>query len=138
MQKKIIFYVLIVSLIFTMLVLGYSFFILDEIIVLPMELNVNSSYGFNLETNKLHLGKTVPGGDSSRGFIVSNNKDYPLKVSVIKEGQLAKWTEIEKQTFTIFPSENKTVMVNAYVPKGTEYGLYTGNIKVILKKKLIY
>ncbi len=137
MSRKIIFYVLIVSLIFTTLLLGYSFFIIDEIIILPMELNVNSSYGFNLETDKLNLGKIVPGGDSSRGFTVSNNKDYPLKVSVIKEGQLAKWIEIGNQTFDIFPSENKAVMVNVYVPKGTEYGLYTGNIKVILKKKLI-
>jgi len=133
--KKISMHFLIVCIIISACLLLYSFFVLEKVIVVPMNINVSGSYGFNLDADSLHFGNTVPGGESQRGFVVSNHRKYPLLASVIKEGEIAGWVEIKDSRFVVPPYENRSISATVYVPNSVPEGFYTGNIKVILRKK---
>ena len=76
-------------------------------------------------------------GENERAFTITNKREYPLKAKITGSGQLAEWVFINETRFIIDPQSNKTVMAYVYPPGDAEHGLYEGNLRIVLTKKLI-
>ena len=134
--SKLILAVLFICLSFFLLSIFYVAYIVEEIRILPADVEVAGSYGFNLDADMLHFGKTVSGGLGMRGFVVENMKDYPIEVVITREGEIAAWLLVPAPVFVLEPHAKKIVSAKIFVPKGTEHGHYRGNLRIVLKKKL--
>ena len=120
---------------FTAMLLFYSFYIVEGIRTLPMSIEVGKNYGLNTDTDKLYFGRTVPGGEAFRGFAVESLREYPLKVTIVRMGELGRWISLKEKSFVLGPRGNKTIEATVYVPKDASYGNYSGSLRVIFKKK---
>ena len=118
--------------------LFYTFYIVEDMQTIALDVEVGHNYALNLDTDKLYYGRTVPGGDLSRGFVISNKRDYPLKAGFIKEGTIRSWVELKPDNAAIPPKSNVTILTTVYVPTETPLGNYTGTIKIILKKGSLF
>jgi uncharacterized membrane protein len=99
-----------------------------------MDLKVQNKTSFNLDQDALHFGGVYPGGSSTRNINVTNNKDYPLKVSISMSGKLGKWVLPEQNPVFLQPLEQKDIKFTATAPKDAAYGSYSGEITLIFRK----
>ena len=137
MEKKNLFILLlIITLIsITATILFYSFYIIADAREFNMTLIVGYHAGFDVNTERLAFGMVSPGGNSCTRFIdLSNKKDYPLKIYINFEGDLADWISVSDNYFIINPGEEKKLSFSASAPKGSAYGNYSGTARFVFKR----
>jgi len=98
--------------------------------VYDMKLKVSDHIGFDLGEEELNFGTVVPSGVSSRS--VDLKSDEPVKVMIVLEGELAKWTIPQENNFVF--NGSKKLMFVATVPPDAKLGNYTGKAILIFKK----
>ena len=107
---------------------------IEEVKIVKMDLVVKEKIAFNLDADALHFGGVFPGGGSTRGIVLNNTKDYPLKAKIYLSGKLASWVSVDINPVSLEPLGEKKVTFTANVPSGAEYGTYEGEVKIVFKK----
>lgn len=134
MKNKLFIFLPIIFIIIISYFLFYSFYIVESVETLKMDIIISNHYGFNLDTDLLHLGRTVPGGVAFHGFKIRNNADHPIKVNIIKKGVLGAWVNLNETEFIMQPQAERTIMVTAYPPQDANFGNYTGELRIPVRK----
>lgn len=95
---------------------------------------VGENIGFDVNESYVHFGLVRPGGISEKTVNVSNFYEMPLKVYIRLTGDFSKWISIGENNFILQKDESRLVKLQANVPKGAEFGNYTGKILVIFRR----
>jgi len=112
---------------------SYSYFVIEKITKLDLSVKVDDHFGLNADTDGIRFGMVKPGTSSERSLLLSNNASYPLRVEILKYGEIADWVRISENNFVLQSRENKQVNFTVYAPN-VEYGNYSGTVKIIFKK----
>ncbi len=116
----------------------YSFYLVYDVKYLPMDVKVSNHYGLNLDTDAVHFGRVTTPGGAGRSVIIANTYDKPVEVLVSSSGKIASWLTINESRFIMGPGANREVMLTLDLPSNISYGNYTGTLKILFKRVLIY
>lgn len=114
----------------------YNSFIIEEIITLDMVVKVNDHFGLNADADAIKFGMIMPGTSGERSITVDNSAAYPLRVVILKSGYIADWVKVSENNFILKENENRQVIFKVSAPENSNYGNYTGKVKIIFKKTL--
>ena len=118
-------------------ILFYTQYVIYDIKEIPMDVRVSDHPGFNLNSDKLHFGRTTSPGNAERGITVTNQYTEPLMVTIQTYGDIGGWVYIKDYTHLFEPNESRAVMLGVNVPPGRSYGDYNGTITVLFSRVLI-
>ena len=116
--------------------LFYSFYVIEDKRVVPMDIKVSDHGGFNLDTDAMHFGLAAAGDTPERSLFISHDSDHPLLVEIRFYGEFADWVEPSENSFVLEPGEQKEVFFKVYVPGGMEHKQYNGTIVIFFKRIL--
>ena len=111
----------------------YSFYIIKETKELDVILKVDDKVGLNVDSDAVKFGKVPPGGSGQRTISLKNNHNTPLKVDIRFSGEVRYFVHVSDNYFWLEPQETKEITAVAHVPKDTEFGIYTGKMRVLFK-----
>jgi uncharacterized membrane protein len=136
MKKRDVIMILIIILLLsvTSTVLYYSFYVIEDVRDIPMNITVADFYGFDLNKGMLTMGVSQPGASAKRMVRLENTAGFPLKVQLKTYGELAKWTSFSENDFILEEGEYKQIDVSVIVPGEAEYGDYTGSVRITFKR----
>lgn len=112
----------------------YNYVIIEKAYTLDMELKIGDHFGLNADADAIKFGMLMPGTSSERSIIVNNNANYPLRVVILKYGDIADWVEISENNFVLEKKEGRYVIFEAFAPKNTNFGNYTGKVRIGFKR----
>lgn len=113
--------------------MAYSQTQIVEVKDLLFTVKVEDGIGFVAEaTIPLQFGALPPGASSKRRVLITNTYDFPLKVITSGAGDAGEW--VYAPIREIQPGEQLDHDVRVQIPKGTDYGKYTGTIRFHLIK----
>lgn len=127
---------IIVILLVPLLVYAYSSFITLHIKEIEMKIKVDDVIGINVENTSLNFGRTYPGSLVFRKINLTNNYNFPIKISILNTGDISQFVYVSENDFLLRPKELRQVTYYVDVPKDAEYRNFTGISKVIFKRKL--
>ncbi len=133
-KQLLLILVLIAVVCVTSTMLFYSFYIVEDVKVIPMDMVVSDHYGFNLDTDAMHFGMSTSPGSTKRALNISQNGEHPLMVEIKTYGDIGNWVYPEDNGFVLEPGIIKEVMLNINVPENIGYGQYNGTISVFFKR----
>lgn len=113
--------------------LFYGYFVIEKITKLEMSVRVGNRFGLNADDDGIRFGMIKPGTSGERSILLNNNASYPLRVKILKYGEIADWVKISEKNFILQSLENKQVNFTVYAPD-VEYGNYSGAVKIIFKR----
>jgi hypothetical protein len=107
-----------------------------EIIKINMDLTAEDSniIGINSDTDALHFGTVPRKGNSIKKIDIINNKNYPLFVNIIVEGNFRDWINISKNNFILEPKQSERIDFTAKIPEDAAYGTYNGTAYISLRR----
>ncbi len=114
----------------------YNYFIIENIINLDMYAKVGGHFGINADADAMKFGMIMPGTSGERSILVSNSATYPLRVVILKSGDMADWVNPSENKFILKENESKQIIFEVNAPKNSNFGNYTGKVKIIFKKVL--
>lgn len=132
--KYVFFVVLIIGILFLIFLFNSFFLTLDEKSV-EVSFEVSNISGIDLNESSLEFGKIIPGSSSTRNLIIGNNYPYPIFVKISSFGNISDFISFEDEVY-IGEGYSYPIAVSVQIPKGQEYGKYTGYIKVLIKRKI--
>jgi hypothetical protein len=106
-----------------------------EAMTMEMSLSVGNYVGVNLNTTQLTFGTVPPTGASQRDVAISNTADYDKAALFTVEGDMSRFVRPPAET-VVKAHSNIFVPVKAEVPAGTEYGNYTGKLRIFLRRAI--
>jgi hypothetical protein len=103
---------------------------------MPMKVQIvaQGRIGFDLNTEVVQFGKMRPGGENTRYFNVTNDKDVPVKVVLKASGEMAPWVVFTPPTRILQPHVSETITAACVPPRNTRDGNYTGTLQVFFMK----
>ena len=111
----------------------YNKYVLIDIKTLNMSFEIADKIGFNVGSDALYFGKTMPGGSSKRNVNLENNFDFPVLVSIKTYGSITGMVTVSDNDFILRPGEKKGIIY--YVNGGSSpEGNYTGTTRVVFKR----
>ena len=116
----------------------YDYFAIENIIKLSMSARVGDHFGLNADADAIRFGMVMPGTSSERSILANNNSTYPLRVAILKSGYIADWVKLSENNFILKENESKQIIFEAAAPKDSNFGNYTGKVKIIFKKVYFY
>ena len=131
--------ILFVIVLFSMLLsfTAYSFYMVQEVQILEMEVSVGEVVGVNVDSDKLYFGTILPlyESESRREATFRNNYDFPVEVSVFFTGEMKDWVTLEEIDPVFLPGETNylhfVLRLDTEIP---DYGNYTGTAKIYVKR----
>jgi len=114
--------------------LYYSFFVIDAITQIPMDVTIADHPGFNVGNDSFHFGQIVAPGAGWRKVTIKNSKLHSLLIDASTSGGMDSWMIIVPNHFRLKPGEEETMTFRIEVPEGTAYGTYNGTAKIIFKR----
>ena len=100
----------------------------------PMDVTVDSSFAFNLDTDAIHFGRIIPGHGGQRGFVLNNTKDIDLVAEVRSTGSISDWVTVSSNYIEVPASDFRRVNLSIEVPGDTAFGKYDGELIVIFRR----
>jgi hypothetical protein len=113
----------------------YTNFVAREIKVIPIELLVGKTIGFNTDTDILKFGTIPPGYQGARYINISNSESFPMKVKLSIDGEVTGWFRTDKNNFMLQEGGQENIKIIADVPKDALHGNYSGNLYVIFSRR---
>lgn len=114
----------------------YNYFIIENIINLDMTARVGDHFGLNADADAIRFGMVMPGTSGERSVLVNNNAIYPLRVVILKSGDIADWVKLSENNFILKKNESRQIVFEVNAPENSSFGNYTGKVKIIFKKVL--
>lgn len=135
MDKKIIFFIGIGSLILTLLTIILSIVVSNK--VLEREVYYASLYvadygGFDVNRTAFTFGAIPPGSSGERKLNVKNSYDFPIVAYIIPEDEIEQFVQPLQEVIPANQERNISIVAN--VPNGYEKKKYEGEIIVELRK----
>ncbi|MFH1592234.1 MAG: hypothetical protein ABIB47_02620 [Candidatus Woesearchaeota archaeon] len=90
--------------------------------------------GFDVDDEVLAFGKVPRGSSNTRSLTIKNDYDFPIRVRLIKEGEISEFIQFSNNDFLLEVSESKDVNVIATPSYDAEEKTYTGVLKVFYLK----
>lgn len=112
----------------------FVLFSVEGVYKINMDVTVQSSIAFNLDSDALHFGGGMPGTDIERAMKITNAKLYSVQVELFTQGEISPWVVTNEPKFVIGPNETRNVTFTAYIPANATYGNHTGEIVVTIKR----
>jgi len=129
-KNKIIFAIAIVLLV--------TFFIIDnqplDKTVIPASFLLGERTGFDLTPGELTFGKIEINQSASRGILISNNFNRPIKIIIESKGDISKNLIVSENNFKLEPNESKEITFSIFTKGLTEFKSYEGKVIIISKK----
>ncbi|MFH1683214.1 MAG: hypothetical protein ABIA37_05460 [Candidatus Woesearchaeota archaeon] len=117
--------------------LFYSHYLVENVMMVEMSLEIGDKLGFDLEKDILNFGRTAPGVSSVTRFMeISNIEDYPIRIKIKTSGELSEWVTASEYNFVLSAGEIKKVDFVAAPPQDAPQGEYSGKVRVLAMKKL--
>lgn len=104
---------------------------------LTIDLTVGDHFGFNADTDAIHLGTVKPTWTGIRNITIENYNCKVCKVSIRVKGQLENIVKISDNGFILKKGESKQIQFSATVPKDMPYGKYNSTVYIIFHRKVI-
>lgn len=95
---------------------------------------VSDFIGFDTSGSRIAFGALYPGSDSARTIKISNGP-VQKEVTIYIKGDIAPIVIVNEANFILEPYENKTLKFVMSAPFGHPTGVYTGEAKIVLKRK---
>lgn len=136
MNSKKLFVLIFVALILSVSLTAvlYSFYVIEDKKVIPMDIKVRDRGGFNLDTDAMHFGIAQPGGSAERSLKAWHDSDHALRVEIKTYGEMKDWVSADQDDFWLQPGEIREIFFKVRIPGGTPYGNYTGSIVLFFKR----
>lgn len=110
---------------------------IEKIVEYNVSVKVADRVAVNVDAGKLYFGKLFPYSNAERHLILNNDLPYPVRVVFISSGETKDWLSFAKNNFVMLPGQDDKISVIAEA-KTSEYGNYTGKVKVIFKKVFFF
>lgn len=136
-KNKIIAIILSIIILFLVINLISSLSILEKRQIYA-SIIVSDHYGFDLNGTALTFGMTMPGGSSHRDLIIKNEYNKDVYVESYVKGEIRDFISISDNNFVLKPNETKELSFVVLIPKGTEYGNYTGFVIINFKNQKLF
>ena len=135
-KNKISFFIIFIF-IFCILLLLISLY-LNSIILLDKKeilttLKIGDVAGFDVNKTALTFGTITPGTNAKRNLTIENTYDFPVKFEFKVRGNIEKFLAFKKEVH-LEPGEKKHVEFLTINPLKEDYGDYSGNIVVLIKR----
>ena len=102
--------------------------LLCDYVELDSYLVIGDSLGFNVDTDAIYFGTTIPGSSVSREVYLNNTLCEKAKVVIDVEGDLKNWISISDNRFILLKEEGKSVEFTVSPPEDVEKGNYSSKI----------
>ncbi|MFH1409780.1 MAG: hypothetical protein ABIH34_07750 [Nanoarchaeota archaeon] len=99
-----------------------------------IEMHVDDHIGFNLDTDKIHIGRVTSPGSSKRGITISHEKPYPLWATMSIAGNITPFIAIDPPRVLVPPDNKTTVTFYAAVPEDVPFGNYSGTAQILFTR----
>ena len=99
----------------------------------PMDVNVieEKIIGINVDPDGFHFGSLNRGVSARRELYIQSDKK--VLVTIYKEGEMSKWVG-HPNDFIVKAGEQENISLSVSIPRDAEYGNYTGEVTVVLRK----
>ena len=101
---------------------------------IPISIQIGPYVGLDVNGTALTFGKVPRGSTSVKKIIISNLKDYEVKVVFKAYGETEQFIKYEDNGIILKPYEAKEVSIFATAPLNSEYKEYIGVLKVYALK----
>ncbi len=112
----------VLSYFFTMLMFYYAHLSgtgIYEIRELGMDVYVQGTAGFNVDSDAVHFGMVPPGSKGRRNITIDND-NVPNMVRIEAYGDIAEWVYVSDNDFILGSYESKSLLVSVSVPPDAE------------------
>ncbi|MDD5332013.1 MAG: hypothetical protein PHE43_04330 [Candidatus Nanoarchaeia archaeon] len=109
----------------------YNTYVVLDVEIIPIEVNVNDNLGFNLDSSALIFGTIPPGNLGSRSIVVSNLKYSSSNVNIKVKGELKNWIYVSENNFNLNKEESKELEFKLLIPKDAEKRIYNSELRII-------
>ncbi len=127
---------ILIILMIPLLVYAYYSFVFVQTKEIRMLIKVDEVIGINVENSSLNFGRTYPGSLVYRKVNLTNNFNFPVRVSILNAGEISDFVYVSENNFLLAPDELRQVTYYVDVPMDAEYRNFTGKSRVIFKRKL--
>jgi len=136
LNKKNVLVIFLIVIIFLLSIFLYSN-ILDYISVyetkeIYAEVKVSDRYGFEINDSSLKFGMIPPGNSASKDISLENIYGKEVKIKIYTEGEIGDFITISENDFILKKDEKKQIGFSVVIPLEAEYGIYTGNVTVVV------
>lgn len=90
--------------------------------------------GFDLDPDALTFGMVPIGGMGSRNINFTNEHDERARVIIKTKGEMINYLVASENDFILEPGEMKEIGFNVYPPKNLDFGLYDGEVIIVLRR----
>ena len=108
----------------------YGYYLADYLEVNASITVAENIAGRNADPGSRKFGKSSPGGEATRYFIIDT--DYDAKVRIKAEGNISQFLGFSDTSFVMEPGEAKKISVTASIPGNASLGYYEVKVKVYL------
>jgi len=95
---------------------------------------VSDHYGFEINSSALMFGMVTPGGVSSKSIDLENNYGQSVNVQIYSKGEVRGFLLISENNFILEENQKKKIGFSVSVPEDYEFGEYSGEIEIIIRK----
>ena len=107
-----------------------------EAVEINMSVKVGDTFGLNADADALRFGKVMPGTQAERELLVSNNHQFPVRVSIQTSGDMGNWVRVSENDFLLEPYGGKNVTFVVH-PAISEFGEYEGKAVVVMRRSIL-
>ena len=97
---------------------------------IPVTFIFGNHSGFDLNPEILSFGMISSSSSSSRGIVVSNDFDYPVKIIIEAKGQIRSNLIVSENDFYLDPFESREVIFSIHSFGLTEFKKYEGSVLI--------
>jgi hypothetical protein len=113
-----------------------NFFVVLERNEIHVTLQIGNVTGFDLNKTILSFGSLSNGSSISRNLILKNNYPFPVKTELGCRGNICNFLVFERGFF-VEEEKTRVIPVSTIRISNESYGNYSGNIIVVLKRRLL-
>jgi len=98
---------------------------------------VSDKIGIDINGSALIFGSVVPGGSASRGLDIRNDHNQEVQIEIYIKGDISDFMKVSENDFILVRGESRKVEFSVAVPRGVEYGVYEGEVIVVVKNIMV-
>ena len=106
-------------------------FTLKEMREIEVQLQVSSTAGFNVDSDKIYFGSIPPTGHGQRQVILRNTHAQKALMRLRIHGEIAPWVKIDPAWVVLKPQDERPSTIHVFVPADAPAGNYSGTVEII-------
>tara|TARA_Y100000310_G_C20700537_1_gene829406 strand:+ start:6555 stop:6977 length:423 start_codon:yes stop_codon:yes gene_type:complete len=128
---KYIFYFVLISLTaIAVTIYAYTFYNVVGYVEYQVNYSIGDSIGFNLDEGPINFGTVIPGTRTARNIEIKSDKDAIVNIYIEDLDDVSP----DENNFFIEAGETRSVDIVLFIPGESEYGDYSGKIRIIFRR----